>query len=71
MHIHFKKWLQDLFGSIAFTADSLLHLVEGEFGGMQESLVHGPVVVTIKLFNFFLGNWLYVLVQLVPANCVN
>ena len=40
MNINFEEWLEDLLGGITTTANSLLHLVQGELGGVQESLVH-------------------------------
>ena len=45
MDIDLKEWLQDLLWHVSSTADSLFHLIEGIFGGMEKSLIHGPVVV--------------------------
>jgi len=53
MHIDLEEWLQDLFGHVSSSANSLLHLVERVFGGMKKSLIHGPVVVFGQLLDFF------------------
>jgi hypothetical protein len=53
MHIDLKEWLQDLLWHVSSAANSLLHLVEGVFGGVKKGLIHGPVVVFGQLLNFF------------------
>jgi hypothetical protein len=69
--IDLKEWLQYLLWHVSSTADSLFHLVEGILGGMEKSLIHGPVVVFGELLNFLSGDWLNMLVKLIRANCLD
>jgi hypothetical protein len=45
MNINLEEWLQDLLWHVSSSANSLLHLVKRIFGGMEKSLIHGPVIV--------------------------
>lgn len=69
--IDLEEWLQDLLWHVSSTADSLFHLVEGILGGMEKSLIHGPVVVFGELLNLLSGDWLNMLVKLIRANCLD
>jgi hypothetical protein len=40
MNINLKEWLEDLLWHVSSTANSLLHLVEGVFGGVKKCLIH-------------------------------
>jgi hypothetical protein len=60
-----------LFGSISASTDSLLHLVEGVLGGVEEGLIHGPRVVFGELLDLFGRNWFDVLIKLVRADRLN
>lgn len=60
-----------MFGSVSATTDTFFHLVERVLGSVQESLIHGPVVVLGKFLDFFGGNGLNVLVELVGANSLD
>ena len=68
LHIDLEEGLQDLLGHVSSTADSLLHLVERVLGSVQESLIHGPVVVLAQLLDLFSTDWLDVLIKLVRAD---
>jgi len=69
--IDLEEWLQDLLWHVSSTADSLFHLVEGILGGVEKSLIHGPVVIFGELLNLFSGDWLNMLVKLIGANCLD
>ena len=53
MDINLEEWLQDLLWHVSSSANSLLHLVKRVFGGMEKSLIHGPVIVFIELLDLF------------------
>jgi hypothetical protein len=53
VHVDLEEGLQDLFGGISAAANPLLHLVERVLCRVEQSLVHGPVVVLGKLLDLF------------------
>jgi len=65
VHIDLEEWLQVLLWRVSSSANSLFHLVERVFGGVEQSLIHRPVVVLGQLLDFLGRDWLDVLVQLV------
>ena len=71
VNIDLEEWLQNLLWHVSSTADSLFHLVEGIFGGVEKGLIHGPVVVFGELLNFLGGDWLNMLVKLIGADGLN
>ena len=71
MDVNFEERLQDLLWHVSSSTNSLLHLVKRVLGGVEKSLIHGPVVVLGELLDLFSGNWLDMLVKLVRANGLN
>jgi len=63
----------DLLGraTVATTTDALLHLVERVLGGVEEGLVHGPVVVLGQFLDFFSRNSFNVLIKLVRTDSLD
>jgi hypothetical protein len=51
--IYLEEGFQDELGHVSSTADSLFHLIEGVFGSMEKSLIHGPVVIFGQLLDLF------------------
>jgi hypothetical protein len=68
VHVDLEEGLQDLLGGVPAAANSLLHLVEGVLGGVEQGLVHGPVIVLGELLDLFSRDGLNMLIQLVRAN---
>jgi len=68
MDVDLEEWLEDLLWHVSASTNSLLHLVEGVLGGVEESLIHGPVVVLGQLLDFLGRDWLDMLVKLVGAD---
>jgi len=71
VNVHLEEGLQDLFGGIAATTNSFLHLVEGVLGGVEESLIHRPVVVLGEFLDLFSRNGLNMLIKLVRADSLD
>lgn len=63
----------DLLGraTVATAADTLLHLVKRVLCGVEEGLVHRPVVVLGQFLDFFSRNSFDMLIKLVRANGLN
>jgi len=53
MNINLEEWLQDLLWHVSSSANSFFHLIERIFGGVEKSLIHGPIVVFGQLLDFF------------------
>jgi hypothetical protein len=71
LNIDLEEGLQDKLGHVPSTADSLLHLVKRVLGSVEESLIHGPVVVLGQLLDFLGGNRLNMLIELVRADSLD
>ena len=69
-NLHFEEGLEAtvLFGAGAAAADALLHLVQRELGSVEESLVHGPVVVLGETDDVLHRDGVHGRVQLVRAD---
>jgi hypothetical protein len=69
-NLHFEEGLEAaiLLGAGAAAANALLHLVEGEFGGVEEGLVHRPVIVLGQADDVFHGDGVDSRVELVRAD---
>jgi hypothetical protein len=68
VHIDLEEWLENLLGCVAAATDALLHLVQRVLGGVEESLVHRPVVVLRQLLDLLSRDRFDMLVKLVRAN---
>jgi hypothetical protein len=71
MDIDFEEGLKDLVGCVSATANTFLHLVEGVLGSMEQSLIHGPVVIFAELLDLFSRDGLNMLVKLIRANSLD
>jgi hypothetical protein len=71
MDIDLEEWLQNLLWHVSSSANSFFHLVERIFGGVEKSLIHGPVVVFRQLLDFFSRNWLNMLIELIRTDSLN
>lgn len=67
-HLEERLETASLLGASAASTDSLLHLVQGVFGGVQQGLVHGPVVVLRETNNVLHGDGVDSRVKLVRAD---
>jgi hypothetical protein len=67
-NIDLEEGLEDKLRHVSSTADSLFHLVKRVFRGMEKSLIHGPVIIFRELLDFFSGDRLDMLIELVGAN---
>ena len=71
VNIDLEEWLQDLLWHVSSSANSLFHLVKGVFGGVEKSLIHGPVVVLGELLDLLSRDWLNMLIKLIRADGLN
>ena len=69
--IDLEEGLEDLLGKVTATTDSLLHLVERVFGGVEEGLVHGPRVILGQLLDLLRADGLNMLIERVGADSVD
>jgi hypothetical protein len=51
VYINLKEGLKNLLWSIPSPANSLFHLVQRVLCGVEECLIHGPVVILRELLN--------------------
>jgi hypothetical protein len=63
-----EEGLQDELGHVSSTADSLFHLVKRILGGVEKSLIHGPVIIFGELLDLFSRDRLNMLIKLVRAD---
>ena len=71
VNIDLEEWLQDLLWHVSSSANSLFHLVKGVFGGVEKSLIHGPIVVLGELLDLLSRDWLNMLIKLIRADGLN
>lgn len=71
MNIDLKEGLKHLFRGVSAAADTLLHLVERELGGVEQRVVHRVNVEAVKLLHLRLAGLFDLGVNFVVDDRVN